>query len=538
MMSKKLLSLLAVAAMAVSVFAGCGNTDDKDATPSSSEVVESSVAEESSEEVKEFSYPMEPTVYLTINFGSHAGTRDSEGRADGPFGVFDALTGIVVEDTGVSFGSGEQDFMLMLISGDLPDLLYNQFNKTYKGGAVAAIDEGYIIDLNEYKEYIPNYLAWLEANPGYAQQVTTEDGRLWAFASIEDTSVQTDRGITIRKDILDALGMEIPATIDEFYNVLKAVKANYPDMIPFATEMRWMYTQSMSQSISGAYGTCYPFYTTDGTTVQFALYDDNFKSFLQTMNKWYDEGLIHPDFATVSKGDVRGGLAKNIFAVIQQGSNSVASKNACEIEGAEFVAIPFLTLEEGATRYNFEKSGYVPVTNFISVSTDCENIEAAMRYCDFLYTKAGNDAYNYGKEGVAYSYAEDGSIVLGDVITNNPNGKTAADARYDYAKVTGWIGEADGTLLYKDAFELSLIETWQTGLVTAGVSAPMTDEENGIYGEYYGDLDTFAQEKIVGLILGTISFDEWDNIKAEAKNSYHADEVLAVMQSSWTNYIQ
>lgn len=533
-MNKKILSLLLTAAMTVSVFAGCGN-DEKGSSDKNN--TESSVAQENTEEKEpvEFSYPVSPSVELTINYGASV---DADERK-GAIAVFDEPTGVIVKTNGVTQNSNEEEFMLMLISKDLPDILVNAFQSTYKGGPAAAIDEGYIIDLNEYKDCMPNYLAWLDENPDIKEQVTTSDGRLWCFANMEDSSVGTDRGITIRKDILDELNMELPTTIDEFYEVLKAVKANYPDMIPFSTEMRWMYSQYMMQGISNAYECAYPFYCTDGQNVEFALYDDNFKEFLQTVNKWYKEGLIDPDFATVSKGDVRGKFATGeVFAVLQQASNSVTSMQSCEIEGAEFCAIPYLTIEKDGTIYNFEKSDYRGIGSWnFSISTCCENVEAAIRYCDFLFTKEGNDMYNYGYPGISFDYADDGSIVLLEAVTNNPD-KNKASARYDYAKVTGWAGQADGKMLYMDDFELSLVDVWQDGQLSAGTSAPMTDEENLAYASYYADLDTYCQEKITALILGTESFDNWDKIKETAKNSYYADEVLGAMQSAYSRYFQ
>ena len=62
----------------------------------------------------------------------------------------------------------------------------------------------------------------------------------------------------------------------------------------------------------------------------------------------------------------------------------------------------------------------------------------------------------------------------------------------------------------------------------------MNDEESAVYGSYFADLDTYCQEKMIGLVLGTESFDNWETIKATCKDTYHADEVLAVIQSSYT----
>ena len=42
-------------------------------------------------------------------------------------------------------------------------------------------------------------------------------------------------------------------------------------MIPFSSEMRWMYTQHMFSSLSNAYNCSYPFYCVDGENVEFDM---------------------------------------------------------------------------------------------------------------------------------------------------------------------------------------------------------------------------------------------------------------------------
>ncbi len=535
---KKLVSLLAVAVMAVSVFAGCGNTDDKgsSSTPDSSGSQQTESSSESSEEVVEFSYPITPAVDLTINYGASMAAGSAEENPYGSTIILSTATGVNLTSNGVSSGSTAEDFQLMLVSGDLPDIISNSFHTSYVGGAAAAIDDGHIISLSDYSEYMPNYLAWLEENPVYKSQVTTSDGRIWCFANVEQ-QVDWDRGIVLRKDVLDQLGLSVPVTVDDFYNVLKTVKEK-TDMIPFSSELRWMWSQSMSSSISGAYDVCYPFYTTDGKTVKFAMYEDDMKAWLQTMNKWYSEGLIDPNFASVKKGDVRSGLANGtIFAANQQAVNSVTSMTSSTVEGAEYIAIPQLVLKKGDTSYNFNASNYKSIGGYnFSISTDCKNIEAAMRYCDFMFTEEGNLMYNYGTEGFSWEYDANGNIALTEMMTSDPD-RSADSLRYDYAKVCNWAGVAEGALLYKTDLEKEFIEVFCTGLVEAGVNAPMTDEENSSWAEYNPDLDTYAQEVITNLIMGNESFDNWETIKNNFKNNYHADELLAVKQAAWDRFL-
>lgn len=493
---------------------------------------------------EEFTYPMEH-VKLTINYGDEEKSwgsltaeeafSDPEKYLMGGIGVLSQGSGAYIESNGIHSDSRSEEFMYMLISRDLPDIIVNCFNKSYKGGPAAAIDEGYIIDLNEHPEWMPNYLAYLEENPDIRSQVTTDDGRIWCFANVEDTEYgMQDRGLVLRKDILDELQMEVPVTIDEFEAVLRAVKAKYPNMIPFSSEMRWLYQQAMLSSISNAYQCSYPFYCVDGKNVQFAMYEDSYKEFLQRMNQWWTDGLIDPDFPSASKGDVRGKLAKGeLFAAHQQAGNSATSVKSCEIEGAEFTAIPALKMKESDLVFNYMTTGIKTLYTFnFSVSATCDNVEAAMRFCDYGYTEEGQTLYNFGVEGLSYTRDAQGNIQL------LPEDERWKDEKGNgLAKRTCWAGEVIGQGLYMDEIQKEFADVYIGYDACAGAETPMNDEESAAYGNYFADLDTYCQEKVIGLVLGTESFDNWETIKATCRDTYHADEVLAAVQSAYTRNI-
>lgn len=492
---------------------------------------------------EEFTYPMDGTVAISINYAGEneniIANSAEEAFADpdkylfNAIGVVSEAAGVYVYTNGVTMDSSKEEFQYMLLGGELPDILVNAFNKTYTGGAAAALEDGYIIDLKPYADWMPNYMAYLEENPDVMMQVTTDDGKIWGFAGVEDTTyVNKDRGIVLRKDILDALNLEVPTTFDEFEAVLYAVKDAYPDLIPFSSEMRWLYLQHMFSSLSNAYNCSYPFYCVDGENVEFAMYNENYKTFLQRIATWYKDGLIDPDFASVNKGGVRGKLANGeAFAVNQQASNSATSVKSCTIEGAEFVAIPALVLNEGDPVRNFYLSDMKLINNYtFSVSGNCpeEKLEAVIRYLDFCYSQKGQELLSYGKEGVSFTKDENGNIIFPEVHVLDSEGKN------ELCKRTMWAGEIIGGEYFMDENQKAFVDVYANYDENAGVDLPMNDAESAVYGEFFNDLDTYCQEKIVGLVLGTESFDNWDSIVETCKNAYHADEVLAVLQSSYT----
>ncbi len=492
---------------------------------------------------EEFTYPMDGTVEISINYAGENGDNvaktaeeafaDPEKYLFNAVGVVSEAAGVYVYTNGVTFDSSAEGFQYMLLGGELPDILVNAFHKTYNGGAAAALEDGYIIDLTPYVDWMPNYMAYLEENPDVKMQVTTDDGKLWCFANVEDTTYSfKDRGIVLRKDILDALNLEVPTTFDEFEAVLYAVKEAYPDMIPFSSEMRWLYSQHMFASLSNAYNCSYPFYCVDGENVEFAMFNENYKTFLQRIATWYKDGLIDPDFASINKGGVRGKLANGeVFAANQQSPNSATSAKSCTVEGAEFVAIPALVINEGdpVRNYSLSDMKVIHSCNF-SVSSNCpeEKLEAVIRYLDFCFSQKGQELLSYGKEGVSFTKDENGNIIFPEVHV------LSSDGVNELCKRTMWAGEITGGEYFVDEYEKPFVDVYANYDENAGVDLPRNDAENAVYSEYFGDLDTYCQEKIVGLVLGTESFDSWDSIVETCKSAYHADEVLAVLQSSYT----
>ena len=174
----------------------------------------------------------------------------------------------------------DEDYLLMLISGELPDLLWGNW-VAYAGGPQQAIDDGYIISLNDYTEYMPNLMKYLDENPEIKSMVTLDDGTIYCFPFIRDEGMQTETGAAVRADWLKEQGLEVPTTIDEWHDVLTKLKEAYNLTAPLTFESRWFFMSGeyALSCLSSAYGTNYPFYISDGE-VKFGPLEDGYKEFI------------------------------------------------------------------------------------------------------------------------------------------------------------------------------------------------------------------------------------------------------------------
>ncbi|WP_331436760.1 extracellular solute-binding protein [Gordoniibacillus kamchatkensis] len=130
---------------------------------------------------------------------------------------------------------------LMMASGDYPAVLlgaaFSKADQMKYGQQGAFIDLKDLID-----KYAPNIKKAMADIPYLKSAMTTPDGKIYAIPKINECFHCTyGEKMWINKAWLDKLGLKMPTTTDEFYEVLKAFKEKDPngngkaDEIPFTT---------------------------------------------------------------------------------------------------------------------------------------------------------------------------------------------------------------------------------------------------------------------------------------------------------------
>ncbi len=307
-------------------------------------------------------------------------------------------------------------YLAMLSSGNYPDVIQAQHNNMYNGGVSQLYNDGIIIELNEaIEKYMPNYKALLDAHPEVAATLMDDEGRYLYFTVINPMSTPDERvaatwyGLQARADWMENVGIEkAPATIDEWYDMLVAFRDLDPngngeqDEIPFdAGASGYTYFMPAYDILNGAY--------LDPATgkVGFGEYTQNYKAYLETMNKWYSEGLVKniwKEDGTLAGDDEKdaniyadlAGSWKGLSNYWEQRLPQVQEKNP----DADFVAIQWPADANGnvyGTDYNISYGD-----RFTTVITvDCVergHLEAACRLIDTMYTEEGTNLTTWGTE--------------------------------------------------------------------------------------------------------------------------------------------
>jgi putative aldouronate transport system substrate-binding protein len=217
--------------------------------------------------------------------------------------------------------------------------------------------------------------------------------------------------LAIRKDWLDNLGMKMPTTLDEYYNVLKAFTQNDPnkngkaDTIGLGATMAFMATFN---HVFGAYQI--PFQRDvylDGKVVPYFLHP-NFMDAVNFYRRLYAEGLMEPDFATIPNMSMLEKLWAGVYGAYD-GSPVGTTNNWI----GRYKETPKPVFEYAMLKGPSGKSGTRRLIEGLSgtvINAASKYPKDAMRLLNLLLTPEGNELTYLGIRGTHWDRDLDGKI--------------------------------------------------------------------------------------------------------------------------------
>ena len=433
-------------------------------------------------------------------------------------------------------GQESEKFNLLTASDDLPDIITYNWEK-YPGGPQQAIKEKVIIDLYQHKDKLPNLMKYLDEHPEIKKMASTDDGQLYSFPFIRgDDTLCVSSGLIVRKDWLEELNLKVPETIDDWEKMLTAFKEKKGAKSPYCSTNIYQF--------AGAFNTSSGYYLDNGK-IKYGPLDPEYKDYIETMRRWYKNGLIDADFATRDRqaihSNVLNGASGALNGSIGSGIGALMTAGA-DIEGFDLVGVPFPTLSGGKPEFGVYQSPVTPSNlAFAAVTTTCTNIDAVLALLDYGYSEEGHMLYNFGIEGESYEMIDDYPTYT-EHITNNPEGLSmgAAMSTYMLSYVAGPFVQ-DVRYMEQYAQLPQQKEAWKTWSNSNAKehhipNIYMKEDELARYAELKNSVDTRANEITLKLIIGTEPMENYDKLIAELKTR-GAEEVVAMQQAAYDRYL-
>jgi putative aldouronate transport system substrate-binding protein len=327
----------------------------------------------------------------------------------------------------------------MVMAGDeLPDLIIfpSSDNTSYLNWA----KQGALKELSDYYAD-PNLSANITAaNEGAGYDIATYmkngDNQIYALPRLEQgIGMQSTQRFWIYQPWLDEMGVGVPATIDEYYDVCKYVSehdmnGNGDTTDEYAlmgygfddADTNWGdWFEPLMRAVVDAWDP--NFAVVNDGQVSFAYTTDAWKEGLKYIKKFFDEGLIGTELFTNTIDDCKanlyaeGPLCLSFTGWQWEGDDLKIKNNYTYVDG--------LKGPDGQEGY----SDYMPILPSAGavISADSKNPEAAFLVCDLMGCEYLSLITRYGEEGVNWAYWD--TVLSGNVL--NPE-EYAAQGGDDY----------------------------------------------------------------------------------------------------------
>ncbi len=557
--NKKWLSLATATAMALSMVACSSDSGSSSGGSSSSGTPSNDATDKLIENADTTNLPVAQDEIIKIGDGTvefslfqsiHAVTAENwKSQNDHPgAALWEEATGVKV--TYINPPVGEESTNLNLMINDpksLPDVFFiANFDSIYPGGTTMAIEDGVVLNVTELVEmYAPNFMEYINSDENLKKDVYNDDGILVGFGTIVVNEARREgsmRGPIINADYLDAAGLDVPVTIADWDEMLRA----FQDMgvkYPFSFQ-----TAFLKDCFSSAYGVPHwaEYYSDiwDGGTVKYGPAEDGFKEYLTLMNGWYEDGLIDPDcFTKTLTADVQPAMVSgdvgSTVTYITQFKQLPTNAQAQGFGELNLVAAPYPVLNEGDELFLRDFEGNR--TNVAAyITSNAEDPIAIIQWIDQMYCREGRDINTFGEEGVTFEIEADGTRVYTDYILNNADGlsQTQAGRYFIFKDMFRTWEDDDHALLYTEESQFDAWEQWDIASAEGEIPLFMTltTDESEEYVIIKANMDSYAEEMRQKFIMGTADIEaDWDSYIATLE-SLGLQRGVEIQQAAYTRY--
>jgi putative aldouronate transport system substrate-binding protein len=451
---------------------------------------------------------------------------------------------------------------IMLNSGTLTDMFYYDFSR-YDGGLSSAIEDGIAVNVSEkYKDKMPNWFSILEKSPEIRKAVTLDDGTSAIFNHVDENMARSAYwGLGIRADWLKKLNLQTPTTMDELYNVLVAFRDKDPngngkkDEIPFCdyylSGANYMFA---IMDITASFGLLYKEVQQDpgnpGKVNYWINVNDgkNFQELVTTLNKWYKEKLLDPEFSTQDGTALESKVTSDVVGMTHvwpSGFNTWNSALRKTVPDADLEGLtPMSSANSKAYSANSALVRHAAGNAGTVITTQAEEdgtVDACLKLIDYMYSSEGSDLINWGVKDVSYTENSDGTKSWTDTLTKDPT-YSLNDLQFKYALPT--FGDFPKVMSYDSwaSIELNSQEAvrahdlWykaDQGLLLPALT--LNSDESTEYAKIMNDVDTAITENFIKFIIGTRPVSEVPDLVQQCKG-YGIEKAMSMYQSAYDRY--
>lgn len=460
--------------------------------------------------------------------------------------LMEEKTGITVDWLLIPEKNVQEKVNLVFASGtDLPDVMVGCAAGLGNAAQVAYGSQGLILPLNEYiDEYGVEFPRVLDIPhfKTFRAQLTAPDGNIYSLPKISECYQCEYAGrLYINHVWLDKLGLDMPATTDEFHQVLKAFATQDPngngkaDEIPMVGAITgWRTEIDLQLMNSFAYndGRNQNRFYLDKGVIKASYVTDGWRNGLRYLNALTEEGLIDPVSFTQDKKQLQQLAGNTEIPLVGAftGGTILGAVSPSSDNKFDYSVMPPLAGPDGKKGTAYFPTN--PQTGKFVITAECENPAAAYRWADWMYAEEPSLAMRFGERGVDYVWAEKGEVdPMGEQAYLKPIliwGATSQNSHWTFdqpgystrqAQVSQTTDPNEWNNNSMFIAETPLYEAVAPGLDEVVPPLFFTDEEAEEILDLKATIVSYVEESIARFVTGDLDIEaDWDEYLAELDN--------------------
>jgi putative aldouronate transport system substrate-binding protein len=426
------------------------------------------------------------------------------------FQDYEKLSNIKVEFIETPTDGFAEKKNLLFASNELPDAIYrsglSQLESIRYGTAGQLIPlEGLI------EQYAPNLKSLLEQYPEIRAGITTPEGHIYAIPGIVTLgSARTDKR-WINQSWLDKLGLEMPTTTDELYDVLVAFRdgdANgngQADELPMTARVGMPIVNHMA----GAFGLDSQLgynINLENDKVDIWSGNERHKELLMYLNKLYKEKLIDQEIFSHTEAQflAKQGTGNTGYFFDQTNNNFLSIQD-------QYVGIAPPEGPHG-DRLHSQIGPVGRDYGAFAITSVNKHPEATMRWIDYFYGDEGSTLLRFGREGEHYELKDGMPYYTEEFLSVIEN----------QAKITPYAGGGAPHIISDKVASFinppqvqQAFEALEPYLPEIRYAPPLFDEATAQeVNVLRNDIDKYIEEQSTKFIAGALSFDKWEEFQS------------------------
>lgn len=426
--------------------------------------------------------------------------------------VLEEQTGYKVDYEMLPQENGQERLNLLLGSGEHYDAVSVSGISEFKAMFLDYARQGALLDLTPLiDEYGPNIKAGISEETWDAIRV---DGKIFAIPTRTVEFVAT--GMMVRLDWLEKLDLDVPETLDDFVDVLRAFRDHDPGgngnrNLPLVIKNDTPFVPS----IAGAFGLVNDWNDHNGQLVSRAM-DDGLPEYLTFMNDLLNQGLLDPEFAITTDATMKEKFSSGLsgFAPLHWADIPPITDTLLEIDPeARIVYIPALIGPDGKRGYS-TGSGFDLIT-FVPRSS--EHPEDVIKWINAKLETETLKLMALGEEGVHHTF-EDGQYkpILPAFNDERNLANSYLTGLNEEVYPSYWQARVRKDMRLYEGWEyLNLLQPEETRVNDPLGLAPYLEE----YNKNYQKLNVMLNDYIIKVMFGEEGLDSLDSFR----DNYNAE---------------